>query len=293
MATGTSHYRRTRVEQSRVARLHAGRDLKGVPIRTPSINFSAELRAALIFAVIIAAMGAVLVGLLAAGAVDPDSDTRLMVSFALGLVAACGVSSSLAFLAGLRHRLLLLTLSSGLIAAGAFTLGWAPLETAAKILFGTTAGLWLAMMLTSISQVLLISGLIIFVDFWSVFLGPTKKMVESGGPWIDYFTISLPVFGASAVSRLGVSDIIFFSLFVGCTLIWRLRRVATALGLSLSFVATMVVGVSLEIGVPALPLLSIAFLLVNGDLLYRRFLADPGENWGRRGGGRGGGQGSQ
>ena len=289
---GTSHYRRTRVEQSRVARLHAGRDLKGVPIRTPSINFSAELRAALIFAVILAAMGAALAGLLAAGAIDPDSDARLMISFALGLVAACGVSSGLAFLIGLRHRLLLLTLSSGLIAAGAFMLGWMPVETAAKIVFATTAGLWLAMMLTSISQVLLISSLIIFVDFWSVFLGPTKKMVESGGPWIDYFTISLPVFGASAVSRLGVSDIIFFSLFVGCTLIWRLRRVTTALGLAVSFVATMVVGVSLKIGVPALPLLSIAFLLVNGDLLYRRFLEEPEENRGRRGGGHGGGQGS-
>ncbi len=257
-------------------------------MRTPSINLGAELRAALTFAGIIAALGAALTALLATGTLGADSDTRLMVSFALGLIAACGLSSSLAFLINLRHRLLLLTLSSGLIATGAFTLGWTHVETVAKIVFATTAGLWLALMLTSISQVLLISALIIFVDFWSVFLGPTKKMVESGGPWIDYFTISLPVFGANAVSRLGVSDIVFFSLFVGCTLIWRLRRLTAALVLAASFVATMIAGVTLGIGVPALPLLSVAFLLVNGDLLYRRFLEEPGENRGRHGdGGRG------
>ena len=250
----------------------------------PRIELSAELRAALVFAGIVAAMGAVLAGLLATGRLDPESDTRLVISFGLGLVAACALSSSLAFLLNLRHRLLLLTLSSGLVAAGAFALGWTPVEGVAKILFATTAGLWLAMMLTTISQVLLIAALIIFVDFWSVFLGPTKHMVESGGPWIDYFTISLPVFGADAVSRLGVSDIIFFSLFVGCALIWRLRRLLTAIALACSFVVTMVIGVSLDVGVPALPLLSIAFLLANGDLLYHRFLEEPEENRERHGG---------
>lgn len=184
----------------------------------------------------------------------------------------------------LRHQLLLLTLAALLVTTGAITLGWTPLESLAKVVLATTGGLWIAMMLTSIGQVLLISALIIFVDVWSVFLGPTKKMVESGGPWIDYFTINLPVFGADAVSRLGVSDIIFYSLFIGCALTWRLRRTLTALALALSFVATMIVGVSLEIGVPALPLLSVFFLLTNGDLLYRRFLDEPNHSRDNRSG---------
>ena len=112
-------------------------------------------------------------------------------------------------------------------------------------------------------------------------------MVESGGPWIDYLTINLPVFGADAVSRLGVSDIIFFSLFVGCTLIWRLRR--TLDGADAGAVvrgATMVVGVSLDIGVPALPLLSIFFLLANGDLLYHALPGRTGRGPPSRSGGR-------
>jgi hypothetical protein len=215
--------------------------------------------------------------LLSTGRLDPDSDARLVLSFALGLVTVCAVASSLSFLINLRHLLLLLTLSAGLVAAGSLALEWTAAESMAKIVFASSAGLWIALMLTSISQVLLISILIIVVDIWSVFLGPTKKMVESGGPWIDYLTINLPVFGADAASRLGASDIIFFALFIGCTLIWRLRRVITALAMTLSFIATMIVGVTLDIGVPALPLLAIFFLLANGDLLYTRFLEEPDE----------------
>lgn len=275
MASGTSRYRRTRVEESRVARLHGDRDLKGIPIRTPSLNLRIEIRAALVFAVAIAAATVALVTLLSAGWLDPNSDNRLILSFALGLIAVCAVSSSLAFLMGLRHWILLLTLASLLVTIGSISLDLPVLESVAKVMLATTGGLWIAMMLTSIDQVLLISALIIIIDIWSVFLGPTKKMVESGGPWVEYFTINLPVFGADAVSRLGVSDIIFYSLFIGCALIWKLRRTLTALTLAFSFVATMFVGVRLNIGVPALPLLSIFFLLTNGDLLYLRFLEGP------------------
>ncbi len=275
MATGTNHYRRTRVELSRVARLHPDKDQKGIQIRTPNVDYRLEIRAALIFAVTIGAAVVALIALLNGGLLAPDSEARLMLSFGLGLAVACALASSLTFLINLRHYLLLISLSMALFAAGALALGWTPVESVAKIVFAAATGLWIALMLTSVGQVLLISLLIIIVDIWSVFLGPTKKMVESGGPWVEYFTISLPVFGADAASRLGVSDIIFFALFLGCTMTLHLRRALTAFTLTLSFVATMVVGVTLDIGVPALPLLSVFFLLTNGDLLYHRFLEEP------------------
>jgi len=286
LETGTNHYRRTRVEQSRVARLHPDKDLKGIPIHTPRLSYSIELRSALIFAGLLAAGTVMQYILLATGTLDPDSDTRLMISFALGLGTVCAISSSLAFLMNLRHMLLLLTLAAGLVAAGSIAMEWNAVESLAKVILATSAGLWIAMMLSSISQVLLISMLIIVVDIWSVFLGPTRKMVESGGPWIEYLTINLPVFGADAASRLGASDIIFYSLFVGSALIWRLRRTTTALALTVSFVATMIVGVTLNIGVPALPLLAVFFLLANGDLLYLRFLEEPDERRRHNGSGR-------
>lgn len=267
-----------------MARLHPDRDLKGIPILTPRLGYSVELRSALIFAGLLGAGAAGQYALLATGVLDPESDTRLVISFALGLCTVCAISSSLAFLMNLRHLLLLLTLAAGLVAAGGLVLEWTAVESLAKVIFATSAGLWIALMLTSISQVLLISMLIIIVDIWSVFLGPTKKMVESGGPWIEYLTINLPVFGADAASRLGASDIIFYALFIGCALIWKLRRITTALVLTVSFIATMMVGVTLGIGVPALPLLAIFFLLANGDLLYIRFLEEPDERRGRGGG---------
>ena len=223
-------------------------------------------------------MATALVVVPAMGLIDPESDTRLILAFSLGIVITCALSSSLAFLIALRHRLLLITSGALFTTAGAIVVGLTPLEGLAKVILATSLGLWISLILTSVGQVLLISLLIVLVDFYSVFLGPTKKMVESGGPWLDYLTISMPVFGASGTSRIGAADIIFFSIFIGCTLTYRLRRTTTALAMTLSFVSTMVIGVRLDIGVPALPLLSIFFLLSNADLLYGRFLEEPDEH---------------
>lgn len=276
--SGTKRYRHTRTSESRVSRLHRRAGLKGRLTRSPRLDYRLEFETILLFLGIAAATGALLAGLVAAGAVAADSDTGLMFAFSLGFIVTCALSSALAILVRLRHRLLLVALSAGAVAIGAVLTGWEPLEGLAKVVFATSSGLWIGLMLPSISQVLLISALIIVVDFYSVFMGPTKKIAESGGPWIDYLTVSLPVFGAPAVSRIGISDIIFFSVFVACTLTYRLRRAVTALAMTASFVGTMIVGIILGIGVPALPLLSLAFLLANADRLYRRFLEEPDEH---------------
>lgn len=227
---------------------------------------------------------ALLAGLRLSGVTAADSTAGLALAFSLGFIITCALSSSFAVLATLRHKLLLLAASAGVVAAGATIMGWTPLESLAKVVFATAAGLWIGLLLSSVGQILVIAVLIILVDFYSVFAGPTRKMVESGGPWLDYLTIKLPVFGAPAASMIGLSDIIFFSIFVCCTLTYRLRRAATALAMTASFIVTMVAGISLDTGVPALPLLSLSFLAANADILYRRFLQEPDEH-GDRGGG--------
>jgi len=278
LATGSSHFHLTRKVESRVSRLDRRSNPKGDVIRKPFLSASLELKTVLVYAGLLAFMATALVVLPAVGLIDPESDARLILAFSLGIVVTCAFSSSLAFLVALRHRLLLITIGALFTAAGAIIMGLTPLEGLAKVLFATSLGLWISLILTSVGQVLLISLLIILVDFYSVFLGPTKKMVESGGPWLDYLTISMPVFGASGASRIGAADIIFFSIFTGCVLTYRLRRTTTTLAMTLSFMSTMVIGVRLDIGVPALPLLSIFFLLSNADLLYRRFLEEPDEH---------------
>lgn len=235
----------------------------------PRLVRKQEWETALIYAGLIASTSLVLAVLYASGAAE-ESGSRLMLSFALGLILACALASSLAFIIVWRHRLLLIALASFATAAGSIFLGITPLESLAKIVLAASTGLWISLMLSSTGQVVLIASLIIAVDFYSVFFGPTKKLLESGGPWLDYFTISLPVFGESAVSRLGISDIIFFSLFLGCTLVFSLRRLTSALAMTASFVVTMIIGVELDIGVPALPLLSIFFLSANADVFIKR-----------------------
>lgn len=226
---------------------------------------------------LIAVNGAVLAALLGAGVIAADSEARVYLSFALGLLAACTFVSALTPLVRMRHWLLLTSGILALAAAAAIAAGLAPAESLFKLAFAACAGLWISMILPSISQVLAIAALIILVDIYSVFKGPTKMIVESGGPVIDYLTIGLPSFGAPATQRIGISDFIFFAIFTGCVLSFRLRRTATALAMSLSFIATMLISSRLEMGMPALPLLSLAFLGVNADLLYRRFLEEPDE----------------
>jgi hypothetical protein len=282
--SGTNRSRRTRVEESRVSRLHRRSAPKGSLIRKPFLDYGLEIRTALVFLGVFAVAGGAWAFANKTGSLSTDTNAGLILPFSLGFLVVCACSSTAAFLVLLRHKLLLLAGVSLVVAIGAMVMEgggaepavqWVVLDSAAKVLFATSMGLWIGLVLTSISQVLLIAGLIIFVDIYSVFLGPTRKIVESGGKLIDYFTINLPVFGAPAISRVGISDIIFFSLFVACTLTYRLRRTITALAMTASFVCTMIVGVTWEKGVPALPLLSIFFLLANADLLLQRFVDEP------------------
>jgi hypothetical protein len=241
----------------------------------PEVRLRAETQSFIIFAAVLFACAAILAALVFADAIERDSDVRAILSFGVGLIAAAALASSLTFLVTLRHWLLAIAAAAALVAAGSIAAELVSVESLAKIVFGASAGLWISLMITSVGQVVLIAVLIILVDFYSVFLGPTRRMVESGSPWLDHLTISLPTMGLDAASRLGISDIIFFSLFIGCTLCFSLRRVTTALAMTVSLLGTMVVGVILDIGVPALPLMSVAFLLANADLLYRRFLEEP------------------
>lgn len=280
---GTKPCRHTRSDggrfsESRVSRLKRRSERRGGLVRDTRQDYRLELKSVLLFLAAIALSAGFLGALLLTGTATADSTLGLAAAFSLGFIVTCALSSSLASLVALRHRLLLLTASALAVTVGATLEGWLPLEGLAKILFATTTGLWIGMLLTSISQVLLISVLIILVDFYSVFFGPTRKMVESGGPWIDYLTINLPVFGAPAMSRIGMSDIIFFAIFISCTLTYGLRRTATALAMTASFIVTMIAGISFDAGVPALPMLSLAFLVVNCNRLYRLFLQEPDES---------------
>ena len=71
-------------------------------------------------------------------------------------------------------------------------------------------------------------------------------------------------------ARLGPPDILFFGLFLAAAARFRLRIGWTWLAMAASFGTTLALAVWLELsGLPALPLLSLGFLIPNADLIWR------------------------
>ena len=140
----------------------------------------------------------------------------------------------------------------------------------------TAAGWWFLSFFEAISWVLLVALLIIPVDIFSVFRGPTKVIVEQQPQVFDLLSIAFPLPGENNSAQLGLPDVLFFALFLGATVVFRLRTVPTWIAMTLSFGLTLALAVAAEIGgLPALPLLSATFVLVNVDLIWRSLQRPP------------------
>ena len=109
------------------------------------------------------------------------------------------------------------------------------------------------------------------VDVISVWRGPTRHIVTERPGVFDLLSISFPVPGGSF--QLGVPDLLFFTLFLAAAARWGMRVAPSWVLMTASFGATMALALWLDPfdlgGLPALPLLSLGFLLANGDLLLR------------------------
>jgi hypothetical protein len=135
----------------------------------------------------------------------------------------------------------------------------------------TAIGFWVLTFFEEVSWVLLVALLIVPVDIYSVFRGPTKVIVEEQPQVFDALSIAFPLPGEHNSAQLGLPDVLFFALFLGATVVFGLRRLPTWVLMTLSFGTTLALAVAFEIsGLPALPLLSAAFLLANGDLIWKR-----------------------
>jgi hypothetical protein len=140
----------------------------------------------------------------------------------------------------------------------------------------TLAGWWFLVFFESVSWVLLVALLIVPVDTYSVFQGPTKVIVEEQPEIFDALSIAFPLPGEHNSAQLGLPDVLFFALFLGATVRFSLRPGLTWVLMSLSFGATLALAVAFEInGLPALPLLSAAFILANADLIWRQVRSRP------------------
>jgi hypothetical protein len=124
----------------------------------------------------------------------------------------------------------------------------------------------------ALSWVLLVALLIVPVDAFSVFRGPTKEIVENQPEVFNALSVAFPLPGEHATAQLGLPDVLFFSLFLGAADRFGLRVGWTWLVMTLSFGTTLALAVAFDVsGLPALPLLSVAFVAVNADLIWRAY----------------------
>ena len=141
-----------------------------------------------------------------------------------------------------------------------------------KLAAVTSVAWWFLGFFEALSWVLLVAVLIIPVDSFSVARGPTKEIVENQPQVFDALSIAFPLPGQHSSAQLGLPDFLFFSLFLGAADRFGLRVGWTWLTMALSFGATLSLAVAFDVaGLPALPLLSAAFILTNADLIWRAY----------------------
>jgi hypothetical protein len=146
-----------------------------------------------------------------------------------------------------------------------------------KLAAMTLAAFWFLGFFERLSWVVAIASLVPLVDAISVWRGPTHHIVTEQPRVFNALSIAFPAPGGDFFA-LGLPDVLFFGLFLAAADRWRLRVGATWVLMVASFTVTIALAVWADPfgigGLPALPGLSIAFLVANADLLWRR-LREP------------------
>jgi hypothetical protein len=141
-----------------------------------------------------------------------------------------------------------------------------------KLAATTLVAWWFLSYFERLSWVVMVAAIIPLVDSISVWRGPTRHIVEERPEVFGALSYAYPVPDGSF--QLGLPDLLFFGLFLGAAARWGLRIAATWVALVASFGLTMALAIYVDPldlgGLPALPLLSLAFLAANADLLWRR-----------------------
>jgi hypothetical protein len=172
--------------------------------------------------------------------------------------------------------------AAGGLALAFHFLEWHTAENFAKLVGVTFLGFWFLTYFETVAWVVLVAAIIPLVDAYSVARGPTKVIVEHHEQVFTNLSFAFPIPGESSAANLGLPDLLFFALFLAAAARFGLRPGWTWAAMVASFGATIALAVSGALdrvfnlgGLPALPLLSIAFLLVNADLLWRRLRPRP------------------
>lgn len=218
---------------------------------------------------------------------DGVSLAGLALAYVLVLIPTAALLSGLLTLAAgvSTPRVLLIGAVAGLIGVAsayiggrpeAFADGPAPLPLAFLFLadaFRICAACFLALALAryinSLGAAFLVAAVATAADLFSVLAGPTRALVQEDSPALDFLLVIFPTFGQPLGFALGVADFVFLALFAAAARYLALRpRITLASGCMAVFLA-MLLGLLTGTYLPALPFISLSFILANADLAAR------------------------
>ena len=152
------------------------------------------------------------------------------------------------------------------------------LANAAKLGGITFFAFWFLNMFEELVLLVVVAAIVPFVDAYSVFRGPTGNIVEHHSDVFTYFSVYWALPHESNDPRLGIPDVLFFALYLSAAVRFRLRPGWTWFAMVAALGLTIVITVWADVaGLPALPALSIGFLVPNADLIWRQLRSRDGE----------------
>ena len=167
-----------------------------------------------------------------------------------------------------------LALLEGLVAVALTGEGFLEIATTFKIVAAASFGLFLARYVPNPPLAYLLAAVVLIIDIASVAAGPTKELIEHHPQATSYLSLLIPQWGTKAGGiEVGVSDVAFMAGFM--SFVWRfgLRVRSTAVLLVASLAGSLAMSVFAARAVPALPLLSIALIAPNIDIITRQLCA--------------------
>ena len=169
--------------------------------------------------------------------------------------------------------LVLLFGGTALLVAGMDAAGAKASVSTFEALAAASLGTLLGGALAAPSVALAIPVFVALVDAWSVASGPSSRLLHGDPRGAAELTFDLPAWGGApgAGSRLGLTDAIFLAMFAVWAKRFGLRRRATAVGMVGGLLLTVVLSVTTDRALPALPLMAVGYWLPNLDRLAAMF----------------------
>jgi hypothetical protein len=140
----------------------------------------------------------------------------------------------------------------------------------AKLAAVTFFAFWFLGFFEELVLLVIVALIVPWVDAYSVFRGPTGHIVSKHPHVFTNLSFGFPLPGGQT-ARLGLPDLLFFALYLAAALRFKLRFGWTFAAMAAFLGATVALAQWTELnGLPALPAISLGFLVPNADLLWTR-----------------------